>query len=108
MFVQVITLKAPENQIKQLRELVADEYLPAIRQRPGFLSASLLEQIDDPDCAKLVIYWSNQQAVEDTSQTGVLAGSTQSIAARMPGLRIQRQSYVARVTIDNKTVEHIG
>lgn len=108
MFVQVITLKAPTNQIKQLRELIADEYLPAIQQRHGFLSASLLEQIDDPDTAKLVIYWSDQQAVESTTKTGVLAGSTESIAARMPGLRIQRTSYVARVTIDNKSVEHAG
>mgnify|MGYP001145629135 CR=1 FL=1 len=105
MFVQVISLKAPINRIKQLRQLVADEYLPAIRQRPGFLSASLLEQCDDPDTAMLVVYWSNQEAVEDLHKTGVLAGSTQSIAARMPGLRIQRTSYIARVTIDNKVNE---
>lgn len=105
MFVQVISLKAPINRIKQLRQLVADEYLPAIRRRPGFLSASLLEQIDDADTAMLVIYWSNQESVESLNKTGVLAGSTESIAARLPGLRIQRTSYIARVTIDNKAEE---
>lgn len=105
MFVQVITLQAPQDRNKELRQLVAEEYLPAIRNRPGFVSANLLEQVDDPDTAQLIIYWDNQKALENTTQTGVLAGTTQSIAARLPGLRVQRQSYIARVSIDNKAVE---
>lgn len=102
MFVQMITLKAPMNHIARLRQLVAEEYLPAIRNRPGFISAHLLEQVDDPDTAKLIVNWENQVAVEDTHKTGVLAGSAQSIAARMPGLRIERQSYIVRVSVDHE------
>lgn len=105
MFVQVITLKAPQDHNKELRQLVADEYLPAIRNRPGFVSANLLEQVDDPDTAQLIVYWDSQRSVENTHRTGVLTGTTQSIAARLPGLRVQRQSYIARVTIDNKATE---
>lgn len=102
MFVQVITMAVPADSISQLRALVSEEYLPAIRARPGFISANLLEQIDDPNTSMLVIYWQNQQAVENVAVTGVLSGSVDSIAARLPGLRIRRQSYVVNVTIDNR------
>lgn len=99
MFVQVVSLQAPMDNITQLRELVAKEYFPALRERPGFVAAHLLEQVDDRDSAQLIIYWDSQAAVENTNRTGVLAGSAQSIAARMPGLKIKRQSYLIRVAI---------
>jgi len=102
MYVQMITLHAPVDQIEKLRRLVADEYLPAIRTRSGFVAAHLLEQVDDPEAAQLIIYWNNQAAVEHGQATGVLSGSVASIAARMPGLHIQRQSYIVNVTVENK------
>jgi heme-degrading monooxygenase HmoA len=107
MFVQIISLTAPLNHIAQLRELVSNEYLPALRNRPGFVAAHLLEQVDDPDSAQLIVYWDDQRSVEDAVKTGVLAGSTQSIAARMPGLRIQRQSYVVRVAVSDRKAQHV-
>jgi hypothetical protein len=39
---------------------------------------------------------------EDANRTGVLAGSDGSIAARMPGLRIRRQSYIIKVAVENE------
>ena len=100
MYVQVINLQAPLGKIGQLRQLINDEYLPALRARHGFQGAHLLEQVDYRDNAKLVIFWKDHASSEDTSNTGVLTGSEYSIAARIPGLRIQRQSYIVNVTAE--------
>jgi heme-degrading monooxygenase HmoA len=104
MFVQMISMRAPTGEIKSLRSLIAHEYLPAVRARPGFVAAHLLEKVDDRDCAELMIFWDSQSAVEEANRTTALAGSDHSIAARMPGLRIQRQSYIVKVAVD--TPEH--
>jgi heme-degrading monooxygenase HmoA len=98
MFAQVIRIQAPSGEIDQVRRLIANEYIPAIQARPGFLSAQLLEQIDDRDRAELIIYWDSQAAVEEFNRTGMLMGSDHSVAARIPGLRIQRQSYIVKVS----------
>ncbi len=105
MFVQVIEMLAPAGQIEALRKLVQEEYLPSIRSRPGFLTAHLLEQLDNRDETKLVIYWDTHASLEDANRTGVLAGSTTSIAARMPGLKVQRQSYLVNVKSDSGSLE---
>ena len=102
MFVQIIDLQVPPGQVKEARRLVADEYLPALQDRNGFISAHLLEQVDDRDYLKLVIYWDEQKSVEEANRTGVLAGSTTSIAARIPGMRVQRQSYITKVFVERQ------
>lgn len=105
VYIQVIDMQVPEGQLNQLRQLVQDEYLVAIRDRSGFVRADLLEQVDDLNAVKLIIYWSDQRALENLHKTGVLAGSTQSIAARMQGLRIRKQSYIVKVSVDkNDTI----
>ncbi|MDX1993446.1 MAG: antibiotic biosynthesis monooxygenase [bacterium] len=100
MFVQVISMKAPAESNTRLRRLVSEEYLPALRTRPGFVAAHLLEQVDDLDNTILLVYWDNQAALENLNSTGVLSGSVESIAARLPGLHIQRQSYIVGVTVE--------
>jgi hypothetical protein len=97
MYAQITELRAPMGRIGELRKLIDDEYLPIVRKRPGFKAAFLLEQVDDPDSARLVQLWDNQAAIEDFHRTGLLQGSDQSIAARLPGLRIQRQGYLVRL-----------
>ncbi|NWF69473.1 MAG: antibiotic biosynthesis monooxygenase [Chloroflexi bacterium] len=98
MYAQVTHLRVPEGQIGQLRLFIEKEYLPNVSLRPGFIAAHLLEQIDDLDRAQLVIFWDSQQALENARHTLSLQGSEQSIAARLPGLRIERQGYIVRVT----------
>jgi quinol monooxygenase YgiN len=98
MFVQILTMQVPSGQIGQLRELIATEYLPALQGREGFRAAHLLEQVDDRDHTKLLIFWDSQAAVEKSGRTGVLAGSTTSIVARMPGLNVARDSYIVKVS----------
>ena len=100
MFVQIISMRAPFNKITEVRKLISTEYLDAIRDRAGFVSAHLLEQIDDRDQAKLVVFWDSQASLENVNRTGVLAGSDHSIAARIPGLRIQRESYIVNVGVE--------
>jgi len=100
MFVQIIEMKVPYGQISKLRHMIEQEYMPALRDRPGFIRADLLEQVDDRNETLLIAYWESHADLEATNNTGVLAGSTTSIAARIPGLRIQRQSYVVDVTTE--------
>ena len=98
MFAQIITMKVPPGDIEKLRRLIAEEYLPEVSNRPGFVSAGLLEQVDDRHTTQLVVYWRTQQDVENASQTTGLAGSPYSIAARIPGMRLQRYSYIVKVS----------
>ena len=100
MFAQIITMKVPPGHIQDLRMLIAEEYLPDVRNRTGFISAGLLEQVDDRDTTQLVIYWETQRDVENASQTTGLAGTPHSIASRIPGMRIQRQSYIVKVSTE--------
>lgn len=107
MYVQVISLQAPLGKIGQLRQLINDEYLPALRTRSGFQGAHLLEQVDNRDNAKLLIFWKDHASSDDTTNTGVLTGSEYSIAARIPGLRIQRQSYIVNVSAEQAAVSRV-
>lgn len=104
MFVQMISMSVPIGRIKHLREMLFEEYLPVLEERPGFLSAHLLEQIDDRDSAFLLIYWDSQSSVEN-EETGVLAGSAHSIAARMPGLKVRRQSYIVDRSVEKSGID---
>ena len=97
MYAQVTIMRAPPGKIAELRRLIDDEYLPVVRTRPGFKAAFFLEQVDDPDVGELVQLWESHSAIENFHRTGLLQGSDQSIAARLPGLRIQRQGYIVRV-----------
>jgi heme-degrading monooxygenase HmoA len=103
MFVQMISMDVPLGRINKLREMLYENYIPALQERPGFISAHLLEQIDDDNRATLLIYWDNQRAVE-ADETGVLAGSPASIAAHIPGLHVRRQSYIVRGAIERVRV----
>jgi len=104
MFVQMITLRAPTGKRPKLRQLVQDNYLPGIQQQVGFLHGYLLEQIDDPDVAQLIEVWESQSALEHARKTQLLTGTTQSLAANLPGLRIQQQGYISKVTTRNVAV----
>jgi quinol monooxygenase YgiN len=104
MYVQMITMRVPPDEMARLRHLISQDYLPALRARTGFVAAHLLEQVDDANVAHLLVYWNDQTAVERGGKTGVLADSPESIAARLPGLRIQRQSYVVRVAMDQSQI----
>ena len=98
MFAQMINMVVPPGRSKELCNMLFDEYLPALRERPGFISAQLLEQIDDRNVVFLLIYWESQRSVED-EKTGVLVGSPHSIAARLPGLKVKRQSYIVEHSV---------
>ena len=98
MYVQKAVLHAPLGKIGELRRLIGENYLPVIRKRPGFIAAFLMEQIDDPDSAELVMLWQNQAAVENFHSTGLLQESIQTISAHLPGLKITRQGYIIRLS----------
>jgi heme-degrading monooxygenase HmoA len=82
-----------------MRHVIEQDYLPRVCNRPGFVSAQFLEQIDDPDSALLVVCWENQAAVENFNRTNVLEASVQALAVRVPGVRVQRQGYQVSVEI---------
>ena len=100
MFTQIITMKVPDGNIERLRALIADEYLPDVQTRSGFVSANLLEQVDDRNTTHLIVNWETQASVEAASHTSSLAGSPYSIVARIPGMRVQRHSYLVTVAVE--------
>lgn len=109
MYAQVTVLQVPLNKMSELRNIVDTTYLPVVRNRPGFLAAYLMEQIDDPDSAQLVMFWDSQADVESFHRTGLLESSIQSIAAYIPGVQIKRQGYIVRVAMRGvPTVEPAG
>lgn len=100
MYAQITTLRAPLNKMAELRRLIEQEYLPNVFNRDGFVSAQLLEQIDDTDNAQLIMFWDSQAAVERAGQTGLLRQTLEGLAIGLPGLKIQRQGYIVRVAVD--------
>jgi heme-degrading monooxygenase HmoA len=102
MFAQATHIRVPEGAMPQLRELISAEYLPVVQTREGFVAARFLEQIDDPEAALLIVYWESQQSVEAFHRTGVLQASVQTLAAILPGLRVEREGYVVTMSIENE------
>jgi heme-degrading monooxygenase HmoA len=100
MYVQTTTIRVPLGHMEQMRAIVAREYLPKIRVRQGFVSAMLLEQVDDPDRAELLILWDSQEAVERFNSTGLLEATIHGLAAYLPGVQVQRQGYALTVSMD--------
>ncbi len=98
MYAQMTSIQVPMNQMTQFREVVETKYLPVVRTRPGFRAGYLMEQVDDPDNAQLVLFWEDQSSVENFNRTGLLQASLQSLAADVPGVRVRRSSYVVKVS----------
>jgi hypothetical protein len=83
--------------MSKLRDLIEEKYVPIVRARPGFLAVYLLEQVDDPDSAQLMIFWDSHAAVESFHSTGLLESSVQAIAADLPGVQVRRQGYIVQL-----------
>ena len=105
MYAQATTIRVPLGTMAQMRHVIEQDYLPRVRNRPGFLSAQFLEQIDDPEFALLVVCWENQAAVENFNRTNVLEASVQALAVRVPGVRVQRQGYLVSVEVSTADEE---
>ena len=99
MYAQVTFLQVPLNQMPLLRDLIETRYLPIVRQRAGFKAGYLLEQIDDPETAQLVLFWDEQASVESFNRTGMLQASLHALTAEMPDLFVQRQGYAVRLAV---------
>ena len=98
MYAQVTFLQVPMNQMPRLRDMLETRYLPIVRQRPGFKAGYLLEQVDDVDCAQLVLFWENHAAVESFNRTGSLQASLEGLVVEMPEMQVRRQGYVVQVS----------
>lgn len=93
MYAQVTSINVPVGTMSEMRRLIEEEYLPRVRTRPGFVAAYLLEQLDDREAAKLIMFWENQAAVETFNRSGLIEASVNVLASRLPGARVQRQGY---------------
>ncbi|MBI1259564.1 MAG: hypothetical protein GC204_19015 [Chloroflexi bacterium] len=98
MYVQATIIRVPLGSMEQMRTIIAREYLPKIRVHSGFVSAMLMEQVDDPDRAELLLLWENQEAVERFNETGQLEATIHGLAAYLPDVQIQRQGYALTVS----------
>ncbi len=97
MYAQSTHIRVPLGHMARLRGIIQRDYLPKIQARPGFVTAMLLEQVDDPDRAELVILWENQAAVENFNSTGMLEATIHGLAAYLPDVQVQRQGYALTV-----------
>ncbi|TVR19367.1 MAG: hypothetical protein EA396_12700 [Anaerolineaceae bacterium] len=94
MYVQIITIKAPVGEINSIRHFIQNDYLPQMKQVAGFSQAHFLEQMDDRDTAKLIVYWRDQTSAENANGTGLLMDAATSLVAHVPGTRVQRTGYI--------------
>ena len=99
MYAQVTFLQVPLNQMPLLRDLIETRYLPVVMQLTGFKAGYLLEQIDDPETAQLVLFWDNHASVESFNRTGLLQASLHALTAEMPDLIVHRQGYAVRLAV---------
>jgi heme-degrading monooxygenase HmoA len=99
MYAQVTLIRVPLGKMPELHQVIEAKYLPVVRVRPGFLAAYLLEQVDDPDSAQLVLFWDSHNAVENFNRTGVLEASIYGLAADIPGIEIHRQGYTVSLAM---------
>lgn len=99
MYAQVTYLRVPLNKIAELRDVIETRYLPVVRLRPGFLAGYLLEQVDDPDTAQLILFWDSQKAVENFTRTGSLQASVYALASDIPGVEIRREGYIVPIAV---------
>ena len=99
MYAQMTDIRVPINQMSQLRQVIESKYLPVVRSRPGFLAGYLLEQVDDPTSAQLILFWESHRDVENFNRTGVLEASIYALAADLPGLDIHRQGYTVPLAV---------
>lgn len=99
MYAQITGIRVPLNNMPQLRQVIESKYLPVVRLRPGFLAGYLLEQVDDPNSAELVLFWDSHDAVETFNRTGLLQASIYGLAADIPGVEIQRQGYTVPLAV---------
>jgi len=106
MYAQVTSIRVPLDNMGKLRQLVEEQYLPVVRARPGFLAAYLLEQVDDPDCAQMIVFWDSHAAVESFHRTGLLESSVQAIAAHLPGVQVHRQGYLVQLSARGQLTNH--
>ena len=99
MYAQVTNLQVPIDQMPLLRELIETRYLPVVRQRPGFKAGYLLEQIDDPETAQLVLFWDEHASVESFNRTGMLQASLHALTMEMPHLIVRREGFAVRLAV---------
>lgn len=101
MYAQLTEIRVPFGKMSVLREMIEHTYLPVVAKRPGFVSAYLLEQVDDEQSAQMIQLWDTHDSAENFMRTGSLASSIQSLAAQIPGLQVQRQGYIIRVAVES-------
>lgn len=99
MYAQKTIIHAPMGKIDELRAVIAQKYLPVVRQRPGFLGAYLLEQTDDEEYAELIQFWDSHASIESFQRTGLLQASIQTLVLQVPGISLQREGYIIRVAV---------
>lgn len=99
MYAQLTRMRVPIGKMSILRHMIEEEYLPVVRNRPGFIAAYLLEHVDDPDNAEMLQFWDTHSSAESFARTGLLTSSIQALSANLQGLQVQRQGYIVRVAI---------
>ena len=97
MFVHVTYFQVSTGQIGRLRDRVSAGYLASVRKQSGFVRGYFLEKVDDPETAQLIMVWQNQASLEAFRSSELMEAINKMLYANLPGLRMQSESYVARL-----------
>jgi heme-degrading monooxygenase HmoA len=97
MFVHVTSFHVSTGQIGRLRDRIAAGYLSLVRKQPGFVRGYFLEKVDDPETAQLIMVWESQATLESFRSSELMDAINKMLYANLPGLRMQGESYIARL-----------
>ncbi|MFW5749122.1 MAG: antibiotic biosynthesis monooxygenase [Chloroflexota bacterium] len=95
IYIQTVDLFIPPDVQDRFEQVVYTYFVPAVRRCPGFLSASIIADHDDPSTARLLIYWRDSSASLCAGANGILVGAYLRMAAVLPGLEIKTAAVEA-------------
>lgn len=97
MYVHTTVIRVPLGKMDHLRALVETAYLPVACTYRGFQSAYLLERVDDPEAAELVVFWQSHADAEFFHSSAEHNESLRKL--HTPGMSIQRQGHNVRLSV---------
>jgi hypothetical protein len=97
MYTLETTIQVPKEHVNDLRHMLACDYLPLLRQRPGFRAALVLIDPDDHGIVRIMQTWESHRDAETFARTGALGAFIQQQGRIMPLAQVRTQGYTTYV-----------
>ena len=67
----------------------------------------IMQKIDEPDCAELLLMWESKAAVDRFNKSGVLEASLRNLMLALPGTLVQRPEAAVSITLMKTSLEDL-